>query len=84
MLMIVENVTVNVVNRIFLPRFGLAGSRSIRGRCSSRQIQKLYLAVLGPEPVDGDISKFMLWISFITNITYDAESQVLFPPCTLH
>ena len=41
-----------MLNRIFLPRSWCAESRSLRDRHSSRQIQKLYLALLLPGPVD--------------------------------
>ena len=48
------------VYRIICSRFGCAGSRSIRGRRSLRQIQKLCPALLGPVLVDGDTLKFLL------------------------
>jgi hypothetical protein len=48
-----------VVNRIFLPWFGCAGPRRIRGRCTTHQIQKLYPVLLGPGLVDGDTLKFL-------------------------
>jgi hypothetical protein len=40
------------VNRIFLPRSSCAGSGSLRDRHSPGQIQKLYLALLLPVPVN--------------------------------
>jgi hypothetical protein len=49
----------NTLNRIFLPRFGCAASRIIRGPCSLRQIQKLYQVLLGSGPVDGDTLTFI-------------------------
>jgi hypothetical protein len=60
------------------PRFGCAGCRSIRGKYSTRQIQRLYLALLGSGPVDGHTAKFLSRYLFYykNNRSYEITSTI--------